>query len=422
MNFKLKIDLSNLKQIIWPVVFIYVLKMLNLLEAKPAFIVYVLILCYLIVYLGKIIIPKIYGMKFYIFFIIYSSIIGIVLYNMRNVVRDLFYVLPTVVLIIIGYYLYPFYGKKFCIYRTIVFCGAMLSTYTFFTMLQKPSVMSNFSDIRTVFSSFCYEVLIAFLVLFASMIVSKKRLFKRWVEIFCMLIMLGHLILSLARSVWIQMIIGCIVILILDAYYNNKIKKIFTIFMKITLIASVLLLLLVYVAPKSITEEFTSKFERTSEELDSDQEFNSTEDAMNNWRGYENQSAIKQWNESFVFVTVFGGGLGKGIHLELIPFTWSEMVEDSEIPLLHNGYYTILIKGGIVGLLSFVWLMLANVFAGLRLLKKRNYLRMELILLVSICVNFMVQTYVVRGPVSQDANITWCLLVGWINAQITQSE
>jgi hypothetical protein len=66
--------------------------------------------------------------------------------------------------------------------------------------------------------------------------------------------------------------------------------------------------------------------------------------------------------------------------------------------------------------------MLAGVVTGIRLLKKREDIQLELIILVVTSVVYMIHTYIVRGPVAQDVNITWSVLLGWINAKISRTS
>ena len=114
--------------------------------------------------------------------------------------------------------------------------------------------------------------------------------------------------------------------------------------------------------------------------------------------------------------------MGKGTHLKYVPYTWASMVQNSEIPILHNGYYTVLSKGGIVGMMALVWFMLSNVIVGLKLITKRKDIQGELLLLITIEFIFMIQTYVVRGPVAQNVNLVTAILVGWINADIKREK
>ena len=87
---------------------------------------------------------------------------------------------------------------------------------------------------------------------------------------------------------------------------------------------------------------------------------------MNNWRAYEMQAAIKQWISSNFFEKIIGSGLGRGIHIDYIPYSWSEMVENNQIPLLHNGYYTVLIKIGILGVLALLTIFLSSLKKGMQ--------------------------------------------------------
>lgn len=418
MNLTIKISLENFKQIIWPIVLIYMIKYFNILSTKTASLFYLGILFILILFMKKIVIPKVWGLVFYSFFILYSTIVGVLIYSLRDVVRDLYYVLPTVFLIILGYYCYKVYSDKLSIFKTIVLSGTLISTFTFIKMLGNLSKMTEFSGIRQIFDFCDYEVAMSFVFLFCYVFIKKERIFSKWFQRYSFIIMLGHIILSLARSVWIQVGLACLLAFAIE-FYRKREQRIIIQFSKVVIACIVCLTLFMIAAPKSITDEFSEKFSKSTEELNAEQEFNNVDDAMQNWRAYEIQMAKKQWRESNVFIEVFGAGMGKGVHLQFVPYTWSEIVdEQNDIPLLHNGYYTVLPKGGLVGIAALVWLMLSNIIFCVKAIKKRDGLYINYIILFSICIAFLVQTYIVRGPVSQEANITWSLLVGWINAEI----
>ena len=84
------------------------------------------------------------------------------------------------------------------------------------------------------------------------------------------------------------------------------------------------------------------------------------------------QAAIKQRISSNFFEKIIGSGLGRGIHIDYIPYSWSEMVENNQIPLLHNGYYTVLIKIGILGVLALLTIFLSSLKKGIAGIKRRN--------------------------------------------------
>lgn len=422
MNPTIKIYIDNLRQVIWPLIFLGLIRYYEWFSTREMAVIYVFILLVVIGFMQKLIIPKISGMRFYCLFIIYSFLLGVALYPLRNVLRDLYYVLPSVIIIILGYYLYRIYNKNASIMKTIVMLGTIISTLNFFNMLRNPSNMNEFASIRKTFSPGSYEVMIAFLTLFLVMFIYKEKIFSKWFQRYSFCIMLLNLLLTLARSIWIEVIAGCIVILFANAIFNKEIQQMIKIFTKVAIVFVIGLVIFFHVAPKDVADEFSNKFAKSTEELDSEQEFDSVDEVMGNWRAYEIQSAENQWKKSNVAVELFGAGMGKGVEINYVPHTWKGVVENGEIPLLHNAYYTILPKGGLVGVAALTWFMLANVVMGLRIYKKKFNIRQDIILLMSISVVFLIQSYIVRGPVAQTVNLSWALLVGWINARINYTE
>lgn len=75
----------------------------------------------------KLRIPQMAGLKLYMTFIIYSTIIGFCLYSTRNVVRDLFYIVPTVLWIIIGYNLCADNKTGKSLLKTLYLYGMVIS-------------------------------------------------------------------------------------------------------------------------------------------------------------------------------------------------------------------------------------------------------------------------------------------------------
>lgn len=418
MNLTIKINVENLNKIIWPMILLYMVKYFSLLTTKEAFLVYGVIVVMLIGFMKKIIAPRVRGLYLYLFVIGYTTAIGLISQTARNVARDLYYILPTIIMIIMGYYLFHFYKERLSITRTVVFAGAMMSTITFLKMFLDISVMSSFEGIRNNFDWCTYEIVIAFLVIFNCIFISKKRIFARWFQWYSLFIMLTNIILSLTRSAWVETAVGCLILLIVDMYAHRRYQKAMKTMGKVTLVMVLVMVFLIATAPQNITKEFVDKFAKTTEELNSEQEYKHIEDAINNWRGYEIHMAGEQFKKSNIAIELFGAGMGKGIHLEWIPYTWSDMVEFGQIPLLHNAYYTILPKAGILGVIALVWFMLGSVYTGFKYIKRKWSITTDIILLIAIEIVFLIQAYVVRGPIAQDVNLTWCLLVGWINAEI----
>ncbi len=423
MNPTIKLNLKFLKEISWPVVILIFIQFFGWVTAKQAFILYIFLIVGIIGFMKKIIFPKIGGIKFYLFFIMFSSIIGLILYETRNVFRDLYYVLPAVALMILGYYLNIIQAEKVSLLKTMVFCGTIIALDSIFNCLRNISILTSFEEMRGNFDVGVYHVLCSFVIIFAALFTDIGiKMFKKWINYLCFALMLIQLVLCLSRSVWVGAILGCVVVLLLEQYLQpnvvNAAKKIATL-LAILILGAILFF---SIAPESVVDEFLDKFDKTTEELDSQQEFSSIGETMNNWRGYENQCAKRQWQKATVAEEIFGQGMGSGIYLEYVPYTWKAMVEDNKIPLLHNGYYTILIKGGVIGIGALIWLMLGNVFLGFKLLKKRQDIKGELIIMIALEIIYLVLTAVVRGAVTQNINIVWTLLIGWISADISRKQ
>jgi O-antigen ligase len=81
-----------------------------------------------------------------------------------------------------------------------------------------------------------------------------------------------------------------------------------------------------------------------------------TQELFTNWRGFEASMAWRQYAAGEWIQQLFGYGLGATVNLGQTYFL-STKSAFSELPILHNAYFQILIKWGAVGLLCYVWLV-----------------------------------------------------------------
>ena len=174
---------------------------------------------------------------------------------------------------------------------------------------------------------------------------------------------------------------------------------------------------MLYVMPDGLTDMFMEKIAKTSVEVDTTQAIDSVKDAMNSWRAYEIQAVRKQWEESGFLVKILGAGIGTGIHIDYVPYTWREMVVNNEIPLLHNGFLTLLPKGGVVAVVALGLMFVGNAMKGYKFLKEGTHAKWGIVLM-AISIAGIATTYVARGPVQQGAFLAWGLMLGWYNARL----
>lgn len=83
------------------------------------------------------------------------------------------------------------------------------------------------------------------------------------------------------------------------------------------------------------------------------------------WRGFETYIALEVFKNSSTFQFLFGRGMGFAIPLPYDMTLANNTFE--ELPFLHNGYATILVKFGFVGLLLYVIFLLQQLRAALKI-------------------------------------------------------
>lgn len=413
MSIQLKIS----KDINLILLFILILKV-NGINEEILFIVSMIYLFILVFRNKKIHVPKITGIAFYSWIIIYATMIGIVVNPIRDVVRDLYYILPTVSWIFIGYYLCKQNSSKDKLLRTLYIYGSINSIVCFINLILNPSI--SFNNLRTIFGINVYDIGLIVPIFIYQVFLYKKKVFGKKTDIFMIIIMILQIIMSFGRiSIFIPLIV-LFVILYLELIGKQNRKKTGKLIIKITGLLIVVLVISINILPSNIIDTFTNKLMNSFKEIKYSQQINSVGEAMNNWRAYEMKSAINEWKGSNLFIKIFGEGLGKGTKIEFIPYSWVGVVVNNEIPLLHNGFYSLLMKCGLVGVFSLIWIFIGNILKGLMINKINKNNSTSAIILVAISVGAILNTYVVRGPIQQGAFLVWAILLGSINYELNK--
>ena len=388
------------QKIYWDVLFLMLLGALGI-NSRWFFVFSIIYYAYLLLKnKGKMYMPKVCGIKAYLFFVFYGTFVGLILHSMRNVLRDLYYILPTLVWIFIGYHLrIKKCDEKKCMITTISIYGAIVSASCFVEFLFEPTLV--FGNLRTVFGTGVYEVGFILPIMIMESFVLKKNMISKIMDRVMIIIMTLQIILSFGRMAILEPIIMMSVLFVLLAIYKKEHTKIAIRLLGI--IGSLVLVFLIIYSfiPENVMKIFAEKVLYTAEEVDISQEITSTSESMSSWRAYEIQSAQEQWRDSNFLVKVFGAGLGKGVSIKFVPHSWKGMVVDNEIPLLHNGFYTLLPNGGVLAVVSLGMLLLGNALKGLRAIKKNRFQESNGIVLVGLSIAAIATTYVLCGPVKK---------------------
>jgi hypothetical protein len=159
------------------------------------------------------------------------------------------------------------------------------------------------------------------------------------------------------------------------------------------------IILMYNILPHSLVTNFMDKFMNSFQELNTKLDWENSIIVTQNWRGYERYSANKLFDNAGVFNKLFGFGFGK-----LIPLKYSDLVgvpiSDGGITVLHSGYHTVLIKGGITGLLCYILFLLTNIKISLKKIKdnKHDFIHLEEnVVILSFCIAMIFMTNVVTG-------------------------
>lgn len=366
----------------------------------------------------KLRIPQIYGLKIYVTFIIYSTIMGFWKYSTRNVIRDLFYIVPTVLWIIIGYNLCVDNRTGKSLLKTLYLYGMVISVKCVIDFLLNPTL--NFNQIRIVFGTYVYDIGFLLPIIAFEIVILKRTIFSIKVDRCLLLLMIVQIGLSFGRIAILEPLIAFSVISVLSIKSMSNKGRIIKILAAMFLVLTIVVIALFYILPDSTTSIFLAKIENSTTEINTKQNIDSIASAMQNWRAYEMQAALRQWKKSNIISQIFGHGMGKGIELEFVPYSWKNvgMVENGEIPLAHNGFYTLLPKGGLFAVMAMLLIVAGSVHKGLQMTKRASKdSKVSGIILISIMAAGFANMWVVRGAVCSEAFVVWGGLLGWIYAE-----
>lgn len=413
MVIRLRID----KQIVWPLVAMYILQFFFGAN-KVVYVASLIWLSFLMIRGNSMIItlPRVGGLVFYFIVIVTTLIIGMFINEPRDVIKDIYYISQPVIIIVVGY-LYEGLDNGKSIKRTLYLIGTVISIVTLFRVLVNIPNLTDLESIRNIANLSVYEVAFIATIMFGDKILSKKIIFGNVIDWLVLGLMVVKIIISMGRTELVSIVAMIGIILVFNVFYSKQ--KWTFIFKIIGIIASVSVMVVgIYVAlPEEAKEQFGSKIDNSFQEIESDLDYDNYIDAIQHWRGFEIDQARKQWKNSNIITQIVGGGLGTYIKVKHLPSEFTEdMYKGHSIALLHNAYYTLLIKGGVLGMVALIWLYVANILPVFR--KKYKKYRPELVTQCAITVAMMFMSYIIMANYNVSMYITWGIMTGWTNALI----
>lgn len=320
-------------------------------------------------------------------------------YQTTDVIRDIVYFFSPFLFLLIGSYLSLLKVTFEKIVGWVIFLSAFLSLYFighFVWVLLQLDVTSIYNLRNQVGHGYTIVPFGLTLLIFTPVI--KNKIWR----IALSLLMLSHLILSFSRSL---MIITMILVLVL-AMEKKASRKLISVGLIIILAAGIFK----FFEEQTFIANFLTKIMRTVTELSGSQDWSSSQIITSNWRGYETHQAMIEFNSWNFFHQLFGGGFGNNVYVG--DYAHLVGVKGDSIPFLHNGYYTILIKQGVLGVITYLTFLGLNSLTAFGAILRKNSLENRLLLAVFLII--LVTTYTTTGIFTLENGGFLCVFIGYL--------
>lgn len=319
----------------------------------------------------------------------------------RNYIRDIYYFANPVIFILIGLNLSNTKQDFNKLLKTIVYISLFLSLYGVFSVCIS-SIRGNFLfNFRTYFEYAIWGNVISIGILLAQDGVSNEGIYKK--KNILLMFFIFTVILGMSRTVWIESVIVIVMLLFSDKQKFKVLLK--TIFISIFVLF--MLILIIRFIPQENVNKIKNKISNSFTEVSSKNTWDANE-VQQNWRGYEIYNAKNQFGNYNVINQIFGSGFGTGIYVG----NYTSLVHQSGeyIYVIHNGFYNILIKDGIVGVILYNLFFIELCIISCKIYKNTKSKEDLLIFSISICL--YIYTYLVKGIFADFLQINALILIG----------
>lgn len=356
-------------------------------------------------------------MSFYgfrkIFFLNLIVIIGFVSglmhladYDLYYFFRDIIYFIQPTIFIVIGFYLYKEINSFKCFLQIIVITSTCISLYNMSYILTNPEIFFQLGiGSRYEYNLSNSSALLSFVILNYTK-KNRYHLFKKYIKLTFIYIAIFSIIISFSRTFYTLLLITLII------PYISRNRMVFIMYG-----ASILLVLFI-IFGGLLTEmkgggnqgtTFKSKVMHSLDEMIV-RSYNSHTEINQNWRGYEAYLGLSKYYEGGVYELIFGQGYGAVV---ITPFWVFHGEKLNVLPIFHNGYITIILKSGLVGLFSFFLFLYTLLKVSFKVIKEKNHQRQlaGMLLQSSVFIIFF-QTFVVHGIFKTTVPVLLLVMIG----------
>ncbi len=345
--------------------------------------------------------------------ILVTGLIGISHHQQRHIFRDIAYSLTPIALLITGYWISENNKMWITFFRFMLIGGIIIALIHLSKFVMNPWLFTE--DIASIRAKarnpnidlVCLALIIG---LFRNKLIGRDLLRNFLPGYVVIPILLLSFILSFSRT-------GVVILIVSIAAITGLIGKITLKSALIFLFMITAFTVLVLTTPRDDVETFRGKIARSLREVVV-KEYSSFRDININWRGHETYRALVTFKSGNVRQKILGQGFGSLIDLNMTMTLAGE--EFTEIPILHNGYAYILVKTGILGLLSYLLFYISLLY---RSRSSINYSYQDGIILSRLLLGStisLILTMFVVGGMAEIHNSEFVLLTGFLLRRLEQ--
>ena len=157
-------------------------------------------------------------------------------------------------------------------------------------------------------------------------------------------------------------------------------------------------------------ESLWFKIERTIVEVSTKNDFLDSSSVVSQWRGYEVYCMQKQFLQSSFAAKLVGKGFGTTLNVGNFSYL---VTDESEIPTLHNGFYTCVLKLGILGVILYIGFF-CSILRNIHSLPGTD---MEKSLIRGLTVGYFINTALIHGTFAGGCSFVLFFVLGIVCAR-----
>lgn len=330
-------------------------------------------------------------------------------YDLYYFGRDIIYFIQAPIFILMGIFLCKELGDYKELIKVIVLSSISITLYKLIQLFINPNLFFKLGlEIRYDHDFSNSTALLVFTILFYAR-KYKIKLFENFVEWLMMIVSLFSILISFSRTFYILLLI-----VFLITYVKNH-RSILIIYWSTVFCVSFIIFGSLFVNLKSQSSQgstFQSKISHSLNEIIV-RDYKSSFEIIHSWRGHEAFLGISKFYKGNFLEILFGQGFGTVVYTP----KWIFGTEDNNLgvlPIFHNGYITILLKTGLVGLLLFFFFLykLLKISSKIPFEKLNNQQKFTTFLFRLVLFTILISTLVVHGIFTTASPFILILLLG----------